>query len=864
MAESSVISKYDERFFLQSDEDIPFEEDIVRNPYSVRHWLRYIDHKKISAGSPDSVNMLYERCLKQVPGSYKVWIRYLRYRLEITADKPISDPLHEQLNNCFERSLVFMHKMPRVWEEYLTSLMKQNFITKTRRAFDRAIQALPVTQHNRIWPIYIEFVQMHDIPETAIRIYKRFLKLQPEYAENYIDYVRRIGRLDDAAVKLAEIVKDEKFISREGKSKFILWSDLCELICRNPDKVISLPSEAIIREGIRRFTDQQGKLWILLAEYFIRSGLFERSRDIYEEAMKSVSTIRDFSQIFDAYAQSEERIINAKMEMSENDDDDDGELDFRLARYEDLIERRPLLLNAVALRQNPHNVEEWLKRVQLLEGQDVEIINTFMKAVSTVEPKQATGKFYTIWVEFAKFYESHGQLEDARVVFDKATQVEFAKVDDLANVWCEFAEMELRNSNAKGAIRLMEKATAAPSKKAHYWDQNESVQNRLYKSLKLWSLYADLEESFGTLQTTKAVYDRIIDLKIATPQIIINYGMFLQEHNYFEEAFRAYEKGIDLFKFPLVYDIWNTYLTKFLDRYKGSKLERARDLFEQCLNECPPKFAKTFYLLYAKLEEEHGLVKHAMTIYDRATSAVERKDQMEIYNVYIKKASELLGITHTRAIYEKAIESLPDDQAREMCLRYADLERKLGEIDRARGIYAHCSQMCDPRTCANFWNTWKDFEIKHGNEDTIREMLRIKRSVQATFNTQVNFLTSQMVAASSNDTMKELEQQVTAAAGQGTTVTSSEDQENQSSNQTMPLLSSKRTMNFVKSSQPVAQPQVQEASANPDEIDLDEDDDDEDEDEAEEGETGKDITFKTKTVPKEVFGGLVPSSSTDE
>ena len=41
------------------------------------------------------------------------------------------------------------------------------------------------------------------------------------------------------------------------------------------------------------------------------------------------------------------------------------------------------------------------------------------------------------------------------------------------------------------------------------------------------------------LQSCKAVYDRIIDLKIATPQIVINYGMFLEENNYFEEAFKV-------------------------------------------------------------------------------------------------------------------------------------------------------------------------------------------------------------------------------------------------------------------------------------------------------------------------------------
>lgn len=40
-----------------------------------------------------------------------------------------------------------------------------------------------------------------------------------------------------------------------------------------------------------------------------------------------------------------------------------------------------------------------------------------------------------------------------------------------------------------------------------------------------------------------------------------------------------------------------------------------------------------------------------------------------------------------------------------------------------------------------------DFEVKHGNEDTLREMLRIKRSVQQTYNTSVKHMSAQMIAA---------------------------------------------------------------------------------------------------------------------
>lgn len=60
--------------------------------------------------------------------------------------------------------------------------------------------------------------------------------------------------------------------------------------------------------------------------------------------------------------------------------------------------------------------------------------------------------------------------------------------------------------------------------------------------------------------------------------------------------------------------------------------------------------------------------------------------------------------------------------------------------------------MCDPRTTTDFWDSWKEFEVKHGNEDTVREMLRIKRSVQATYNTKVNYMSAQMLAAASLST----------------------------------------------------------------------------------------------------------------
>ena len=52
---------------------------------------------------------------------------------------------------------------------------------------------------------------------------------------------------------------------------------------------------------------------------------------------------------------------------------EDLELEMRLARLEYLMDRRPLLINRVLLRQNPHTVQEWLNRVKLYEDKPKQV-----------------------------------------------------------------------------------------------------------------------------------------------------------------------------------------------------------------------------------------------------------------------------------------------------------------------------------------------------------------------------------------------------------------------------------------------------------------------------------------------------------
>ena len=298
---------------LPDEEDVHFEEELLRNPYSVKLWCRYIDIKRDA--TPQRRTLLYERALRVLPGSYKLWHAYLQERLVCVRGLPMDHSAVTSLTYTFERALVTMHKMPVIWLKYLEFLVKQRFVTKCRRAFDKALAALPITQHDRIWKPYLEFVQQSGIPdETAFRVYRRYLQLEPSHAEEYIELLKSKEKWGEAAKKLVDVLNDEQFRSVTGKSRHQLWLELSDILTRHPSEVKGIHVDAILRAGIRTFTDEVGRLWTSLADYYIRQGMFERARDVYEEGLGSVITVRDFGLVFDAFAAFEESLINAKMQ----------------------------------------------------------------------------------------------------------------------------------------------------------------------------------------------------------------------------------------------------------------------------------------------------------------------------------------------------------------------------------------------------------------------------------------------------------------------------------------------------------------------------------------------------------------------
>ncbi len=67
--------------------------------------------------------------------------------------------------------------MPRIWLDYVGFLILQKKITDTRRTLDRALRALPITQHERLWKLCMPWVTTLGLPNTAKCLYRRYLEV---------------------------------------------------------------------------------------------------------------------------------------------------------------------------------------------------------------------------------------------------------------------------------------------------------------------------------------------------------------------------------------------------------------------------------------------------------------------------------------------------------------------------------------------------------------------------------------------------------------------------------------------------------------------------------------------------------------
>ncbi|RKP03936.1 hypothetical protein CXG81DRAFT_8914, partial [Caulochytrium protostelioides] len=773
----------------------------------------------------EAVCHIHERALQALPASYKLWMSLIE-AMAAHATRHRLPPTHGfvriQLADTCRRAAAFCHAMPVFWLRYAAIEADLRCdVTATRRAYDTALQALPTPQHDRIWPAYLAWARRVGGP-TARRVYQRYVTIDASALETYVALLEPVAAAGaDAAADAAaaatgplppwaELARGYTALLDHpltadgvgGRSRFQLWQRLVDVLVAHPDagdgvlshharlgRAATLDVEQVLRAGIATYTDVAGALWNALATLWLRRGHWARARAVFVEAVDRVATVRDFSLVFDAYVAFEEQMLNAAMEALDAAETAvadaatvdavaadaaeaavaarQAQVDLALAKLEYLLEQRPLMVNDVLLRQNPHSVHDWVKRLNLtrqrvppLDAAHTAVLvrdvaAVLAAAIATIDPRHATGQLTDLWETVARMHETDGRLDAARATYRAGVRDgRFGRVEDLVALWSAYAAFEVRQDDYAMALKLLYEAVAAPrsmpphvQQRVRFADASLDLRQRLFKSIHLWKQILDLEEAVGSVESAKAAYDHVIWLKLATPQIVMNYASFLQTHALFEASFRVYERGIDAFGWPVCFELWNAYLAAFIQRHGGTRLVRTRDLFRQALEHVPPAFARALYLRYAQFEEQYGQTQHVMRVFRDSLPALPPAERPAMFDLWLAKAQQRLGLAATRPIYQRAVETLDAASCKAFVLRFAQTEAALGEPDRARALFVYGAPLAHPATDAAYWKAWFDFEARAGSESSFREMLRVKRTVQARLDVDIDQLAAQYLAA---------------------------------------------------------------------------------------------------------------------
>ena len=782
--------------------------DNIQNPYNFKSWW---DTLSSSKEAPFSIRKkIYQVSLHYLPGSYKIWYHYLEEEREYAKKNyTLPNPHYEEVNKIHEQALIYMLKMPMIWVKYIQFLMEQNLVTKTRLVLNKSLQMLPITQHKKIWDIYIPWAEsLSGCHKSKIEIFKRYLKFNSDYKEKFVHYLVGIKEFNYAIELIIEILNDENFFSKENKSQYYYWIMICQIINNYPELINANKNEKniivnkLIRHGIKKYTDEVGNLWVTLANYYIKIGFIDKAREIFEEALEKVLTVRDFSLVFNSYLSFEQEIMKQNIFNRDNDDNNDNDMadiddkvqnndsnkleDFELKELEsafeelkikgieskednkdkknsknkikkekknkdintstsnddnnnnilndgkfnfirvnNLIQRRPFLLNSTILRRNPNNCNEWLKRIDLIkEKKDFNLIkNMYEEALNTIKINEAYGKLSDIYISYAHFYEENNDLKKANEIFYKGCNLNFKKTDENVNMWCLWCEMNVRQKKYKDAYKIIK----------YICTNNINKYYRYNKNLKLWSLYVDLETNLKKDNEKQVIYiyNKMIEYKIANIETIFNYVTYLETIKNYDKIYNIYEQSMDLFTWPNVYDLCLCYIIDYINHYKETKIEIFRDIIQNII--VSSGHMKIFYYIYAFYEEKYGLFNHCIDILKEASQNVKEEEKPEIHSVIIAKSAKYFGIGKIRLAFDDAMNNLEKSYVLEIGLKYIAIEIKLKEINRARGIFKYLGKLFNPDNKEykeEFWEMWDNFEKLYGDVNTYQEMKNLLKISQ--------------------------------------------------------------------------------------------------------------------------------------
>lgn len=786
------------------ESDIPFEMQLLKDRQNEEIWNQYIEHKHQQVRGQETSLYLKESYLailyrryREFKNNYEYWQQFIDYYLTMVGQN-YSDSEIDKVIQIFTQSInEFGSKLP-FWLKFFRFMVAYKETIKIEfilDIFNVGLITLKQNEHLELWILLFNDILEKMEISSCLRfdVYSSFfiyLKNQTMFNILSTDDVDNthsaIPTFDSLFTGLIHcmttwdnIVKFDS-IFREFMTPAILLklseSEL-ELYRKYLDKLIKLSTNnksnetakfdtkitSLFNEIVTKFPDQQSIFTIKYAKYLILTDKFDTAVDLLENKMNASVTIKDFTMIFDSFTEVLEKHVEKLSELA-NASVDENLLVKYLDKLESLLANRPILLNDVKLRQNNNSPSTWIERLKILEDNDKQnddsdsmdkLLQCYSKAVLTIDtkkiPKDEKLLLPQIWCDYAKIYGSNDDMQTCRELFETATKVPWTELEQLEYIWIEWINLEVANNDIKHAVFICQKAISIPQQistgKIDIDDENLSVHMKLFKSIRLWSLYLDLLENCEDFDNVCKGYEDAIELKVINGVLIINYCQYLEEKGYIEKSFSIFERGLGMFNGESRSILYCIYLNKILQYWDKLNwdIERVREVFEEGLEYYKDeevfkrKNLKQVYILYSEWEKKYGSkIRSSKILREGIDNMKKQSDKLDLYKLLIVNTLENKGIEWVIEIFQDAVEKLSvcvPGYISDIICGFVEVEVAMGDISKARQVLRYGVENImefnkSREDRREIWDLFKAFELENGDETTYKEMLRLKRYLE--------------------------------------------------------------------------------------------------------------------------------------
>lgn len=777
------------------EEEIPYELKVLEDPQNEQHWTKYIDfqnHELSQLNNNEKHSDEYFQLIEKIVALYyrkyiafgekfEDWLEFIKIFINLTGNFE-SNEYFDQLNKSFLQMLDKYGDKVEFWTLYFDLLFRLEIgHSYIEEMLNICLMKLTYFEQFEIWEIILKNYK-NDSKMEKFKLYTSFFV----YLKNCIKFNIHLDKLNDPLIPTLDEIFDlllknftideeinifETVFNTLVTPKYLLKSSYSELdkYSKYFEKLIELAKTSkenkesfkgkipqLFGNVIKKFPDQKSKFAIKYSKYLIKIDKFDESIDNLNSLLLKSTTISDFTLIFDSLTE----LLETKIASMSEDGENNPKLIAYVEKLENLINNRLVLLNDVKLRQNINCPSTWLERLQIFEGDESQIkqlLECYSKAVVSIDTKKIPTEerllLPEIWVNYAKIYYEREDLLTTRSLFETATKVPWTELSQLEFIWIEWIKLEIKLNNIKHATYVCSTAVSIPQQilngKVGIDDEDTSMQMKLFKSVKLWCLYLDLLENSSTFENVCKAYEEAMELKVINGVMIINYCLYLEEKEYYEKSFSIFERGLNLFTGDSKSILYSIYLNKILSYWDKLNwdAERVREIFETGLDyyksENDIDNLKQVYVLYSEWEVKYGSKIRCLRILKEGIEDMNSRqaDKLMLYKILIINTIEIKGVEAAVPIFIEAVDTISvqiPGYIGDIIGGFVKVEVGLGEITRARSVLQYAvenimefNKSDDDRS--SIWELFKAFELENGDENSYKNMLRLKRYLENLF-----------------------------------------------------------------------------------------------------------------------------------